>query len=216
MSSSLPASARSSSVSSLQERMLDENERVEDIPSRSEEPRSYGALGARVTGILEAAERAAEEIKAEARTQAAQLERQAHGDAENLKQTLTEETRRAREEADEFARDMRLAVEAYASQHRRQAEEEGRTIVADAERQAAEMRAAAENAIQQAEAEVRRRNDALRAEVRMLEQRKHDAVERLREVAALVDDVLPEGRGRDHQLADDLEPERRRAPTSGG
>jgi vacuolar-type H+-ATPase subunit E/Vma4 len=56
---------------------LDESERGEDIASEFEETHGYRALGARVTGILEAAEQAAEEIRAEARKQASELERQA-------------------------------------------------------------------------------------------------------------------------------------------
>jgi hypothetical protein len=38
---------------------------------------------------------------------------------------------------------------------------------------------------------VRRRQEELRSEVRVLEQRKRDALERLREIAAAVQDVLP-------------------------
>src|SRR5438067_13393864 len=97
---------------------------------------------------------------------------------------------------------MRLAVEAYATQHRRQAEEEARKLVGDAERQANSMREAAEEMVRQVEGDVRRRQEQLRAEVRMLEQRKRDSTERLREVAALVQDVLP---SREESLPNDLE-----------
>jgi len=86
---------------------------------------------------------------------------------------------------------MRLAVEAYATQHRRQAEEEGRTIVAEAEKQSTMMRETAEKMLRQVETDVRRRQDELRGEVRKLEQRKREALERLREIAAAVQDVLP-------------------------
>jgi hypothetical protein len=52
---------------------------------------------------------------------------------------------------------------------------------------------------------MRRRQDELRGEVRMLEQRKLDALERLREIAAAVQDVLPS----EDSLTRDLEPQRR-------
>ena len=44
--------------------------------------RSYAALGDRVTGILEAAEQAAAEIREEARELVADLEREARAEAE--------------------------------------------------------------------------------------------------------------------------------------
>ena len=69
------------------------------------------------------------------------------------------------------------------------------------------MREAAEQMVRQVESDVRRRQDQLRAEVRMLEQRKRDAVERLEEIAALVQDVLP-SRERDGSLIGDLKPKR--------
>jgi len=56
--------------------------------------------------------------------------------------------------------------------------------------------------VREAEGDVRRRQEQLRAEVRMLEQRKRDAIERLREIAALVQDVLP---SREESLPRDLE-----------
>jgi hypothetical protein len=69
------------------------------------------------------------------------------------------------------------------------------------------MRETADQLIREVESDVRRRQEQLRAEVRMLEQRKREAVERLQEVAALVQDVLP-GPERDESLARDLAPQR--------
>jgi hypothetical protein len=170
--------------------MQDENDSAEETRLAG-----YAALGDRVTGILEAAEQAGEEIRADARA-----------DAERLKQELTAEARALRAEAEEYARDMRLAVEAYAKQHRRQAEEEARGIVAEGERQSAATREAAEQMVRQVEADMRKRQDELRAEVRILDHRKREALERLREIAAAVQDVLP-----DDELARDLRPERARS-----
>ena len=91
-------------------------------------------------------------------------------------------------------------------QHRRQAEVEARSIVADAEKQSATIRETAEQTTRQVEADARRRQEALRDETRMLEHRKRDALERLREVVAAVQDVLPS----EDSLARDLHPQRSR------
>jgi chaperonin cofactor prefoldin len=57
--------------------------------------------------------------------------------------------------------------------------------------------------VRQVEGDVRQRQERLRAEVRMLEQRKRETIERLREVAALVQDVLPTP---GESIAEDLSP----------
>jgi len=182
----------------------DENGRADDLAGGRAEPQGYGALGDRVSGILEAAEQAAADIRDDARTLAGDLEREARAEAERLKRDLTSEARSLREEAEGYARDMRLAVEAYATQHRRQAEQEARTIVADAEKESTTMRETAKQMVGQLEADAGRRQEELRGEVRVLEHRKRDALERLREIAAAVQDVLPS----DEALQRDLRPER--------
>ena len=191
--------------------MVDETSRAGGPePQPAPESRRFGAVGEHVAGILEAAEQAAERIRQEARREAAELERLAVVEADRLKDELTREAREIRGEAEEYARDMRLAVESYATQHRRQAEQEARELIAEAERQSAGSREAAEQMVRQVEADVRNRQDKLRAEVRMLEGRKRDAIERLREIAALVQDVIPTGE-RQKSLVRDLKPERQPA-----
>jgi len=118
---------------------------------------------------------------------------------------LTADARGLREEAEGFARDMRLSVEAYAKQHRRQAEEEARSVIAEAEKESTSMREGAEQMVRQVEGDVRRRQEELRGEVRMLEHRKREALERLREIAAAVQDMLPA----EDSIARDLQPQTR-------
>jgi len=187
--------------------MHEENGRTDEISAGHPAPQGYGALGDRVTGILEAAEQAAAEIREDASQLAGDLEREARAEAERLKQELTAEARNLRDEAEGYARDMRLAVEAYAKQHRRQAEEEARSLVAEAEKQSTTMRETAEETMRQVEADVLRRQDDLRSEVRMLESRKRDALERLGEIAAAVQDVLP---SEESSLSRDLQPQQTR------
>jgi hypothetical protein len=76
--------------------------------------------------------------------------------------------------------------------------------VAEAEKESAGMRQAAEQTVREVEADVRRRQEELRGEVRVLEHRKREALERLREIAAAVQDVLPA-----EELARDLQPQAR-------
>jgi chaperonin cofactor prefoldin len=73
------------------------------------------------------------------------------------------------------------------------------------------MREASAQMVRQVETEVRDRQEALRAEVRKLEHRKRDALERLHELAAALQDLLPGG----ESLARDLRPERAARGPSG-
>jgi hypothetical protein len=210
----LPAYARSTNfplANGKERSVVDGNGLTEETPA---EPRGYAALGERVTGILEAAERAAEEIRRDAKQQASEHDRAARTDAERLTKELTEEARSLHAEAEQYARDMRLAVEAYSTQHRRQAEEEGRKIVADAEGQASTMREAAEQTVREVEGDIRRRQEKLQAEVRLLEQRRREALEQLREIAALVQEVLP-ATEREESMIGALRPEPGGAPATG-
>jgi hypothetical protein len=191
----LPAYARSTNFPLARGKewpVVDGNGLTEEMAaSTPAEPRGYAALGERVTGILEAAEQAAEEIRRDAKQQASEHDRAARAEAERLTKELTEQARSLHAEAEEYARDMRLAVEAYSTQHRRQAEEEGRKIVAGAEEQASTLREAAEQTVREVEGDIRRSQEKLQAEVRRLEQRRREALEQLREIAALVQEVLP-------------------------
>ena len=65
--------------------MQEEIGRASDAPAEQAQPPGYAALGDRVTGILEAAERAAGEIRDDARKLAHDLEQQARAEAEQLK-----------------------------------------------------------------------------------------------------------------------------------
>jgi cell division septum initiation protein DivIVA len=67
--------------------------------------RSLGATppsASAVTGILEAAERAAEQIRRDAKQQASEQDRAARADAERLTKELTEEARSLHVEAEEL------------------------------------------------------------------------------------------------------------------
>ena len=112
-------------------------------------------------------------------------------------------------EAEEYARDLRLAVEAYASARRREAEDEARRIVAEAEARARELRGDAERQAAEVEAAARRRAEELRGECHALEERRRRALEGLQEIAAQLQDLLPQRRD-EETLPEALSVKRRR------
>jgi hypothetical protein len=131
----------------------------------------YEDLGARVAGVLAAAEQAAEQIQTDA-----------EGAAERL-----------RREADEYADDVRAAVEAYAAQQRREAEEQARTTIAAADAEARAMREAAQAMAARLEEEARRGTLKVREDTRALEDRRQRALDDLREIAATLQDLVQAG-----------------------
>jgi len=147
-------------------------------------------VGSRVSAILAAAERAAEELKTEAKREVSELLGRAESDAAARISELTAEAERTRGDADDYASDVRLAVDAYASQHRREAEEEGRRAVAEAEEQSRAMRETAEDMARQIDGDARRKVEELRQEIKLLEDRRERAFQSLRDVAAQLEDVL--------------------------
>jgi hypothetical protein len=159
-------------------------------------------IGAKVNGIIEAAEKAAQEIVdgAEAKA-AAQIDE------------LTRDATQLRDEADEYARDMREAADSYGTQHRRSVEEEARRLLADTEAKAKETLETAEREAGRILLEVSERHDSLKREARMLEERKQRVLESLRDLAAQLQDALVEpveGRPREETLEEALDVERRR------
>ncbi len=104
----------------------------------------------RVAGVLQGAEEAAEQRLAEARSEAAAIQRQAEIDAE----LQTEQAERVRAEADEYMANVRLAADAYASQRQADALEQSRKLLEQAELEARSLR--------KADAESKSADDAIR------------------------------------------------------
>jgi vacuolar-type H+-ATPase subunit H len=159
-------------------------------------------IGAKVNGIIEAAEKAAAEIVdgAEAKA-AAQIEE------------LTREASELRAEADEYARDMREAADSYGTQLRQSTEQETRRLLADAEAKANETLETAELEAERILRDVGERHDSLKREARMLEERKQRVLESLRDLAAQLQDALvepTESRPTEETLEEVLDVERRR------
>lgn len=175
---------------------------MEDRPEGENGTQAQPDIGARVNGIIEAAERAAAEILGGAEAKAnARIEE------------LTRETRELRDEADQYARDMREAADSYGTQHRRSAEEEARRLVSEAEAKARELVGGAQRESERIQQEVGQRHEALKREARMLEERRHRVLESLRDLAAQLQDALVEPSAvgpRDASLEEALDVERHR------
>lgn len=172
----------------------------------------HAETGTRVAAVLNAAEDAAETIRAEARRQADELVRQAKADAVARAEELTRDAERLRAEADDYARDIRAAVDSYGTQARREAEEDARKVLAEAEAQARATREAAQAMATRTEEDTRRRHESLLRESKSLEERRQRVLDGLRDLAAQLQDALVEPTSRDanESLADALDVERRR------
>jgi cell division septum initiation protein DivIVA len=186
-------------------------EEVTPFAQPSQETSSYADVGDAVTGVLRAAQEAAEKIRSDAENHAREVVERAHGEASARIEELTREAKRARSEADDYAGDVRSAVDSYATQQRREADEEARRIVEDAEEQARATREAAQAMADQQGSEARSRYASLRDEVRALDERRTRITTDLRELAAQLNDLVPEPSPTAHEteLLDALEVERR-------
>jgi cell division septum initiation protein DivIVA len=170
-------------------------------------------VGSRVTGILEAAEQAAEQIRSDALREAHDTLRRAEADAQVRIDELTREAERIRAEADDYARDIRQAVDSYGTQARREAEEQARQELTGAEQEARAVREAAQEMAEQIQAEARRRHETLHREAKALEERRQRVLDGLRDLAAQLQDALVEptrATREDDSLVDALDIERRR------
>ena len=108
---------------------------------------------------------------------------------------------------------MREAADSYGTQHRRSAESEARDVLAAAEEEAKKVREAARAKAEQLESDVGQRHEILKREVRMLESRRQQVLEGLRDLAAQLQDAIVEPgekAAQDEALMDALDVERRR------
>jgi vacuolar-type H+-ATPase subunit E/Vma4 len=187
---------------------------ISEFEARAEErPASeYAGVGARVTGILAAAEQTAEQIRSDALREAHETIRRGEADAQTRIEELTREAERVRLEADDYARDIRQAVDSYGTQARREAEEEARALVGSAEEQARSIREAAQAMAEQIQADAQRRHETLHREAKALEERRQRVLDGLRDLAAQLQDAIVEPARADDadSLVDALDVERRR------
>jgi vacuolar-type H+-ATPase subunit H len=192
----------------------DEQPEFETSGSDEETPANGSRdVGSRVTGILEAAEQAAEQIRSDALREAHETIRRAEANAKVRIEELTREAERTRGEADDYARDIRQAVDSYGTQARREAEEQARQALTTAEDEARAVREAAQAMAEQIQADARKRHEFLNREAKALEERRTRVLDGLRDLAAQLQDALvePTRAGReDDSLVDALDVERRR------
>jgi hypothetical protein len=173
-----------------------EREEVTDRPGSSGAPVSDGgssdpgAVGEHVSAILRAAEDAAAQIRADARRLSDGLLQQAREAAQAKIAELTEEAERSRREADEYARDMRMAVEAYAKKHRQDAEEAAGQLTEEAEARAKSVLESAQESARRIEEGARRHQENLRSETQRLEERRRQALTGVRELMAVLQELL--------------------------
>jgi cell division septum initiation protein DivIVA len=159
--------------------------------------KSYADIGDRVAGVLSAAEDAAQQIRADART-----------DAEGILGSAKTQAERLRREAEAYDAEIRGAVETFASERRREADAEIQRLLTESETQARATRQAAEAMARQIEADGVRRGQALRDESKVVEERLKKALVGFRRITAELEDLVGAGAPGEsgESLADALKP----------
>jgi hypothetical protein len=181
-----------------------EDEAVQEKPTS----RDYAQFGDRVAAVLQAAEEAAEQIRADAKASAEQMTRQAEQEANTRLEESRKEAERVRTEAHTESKNTREAVELYATNHRREAEERAGKLLSDAETQARASREAAEAMAQRIEESARSLEDEAREQERMIRGRMQRYLAALRDVSRQMEDVLGEPAGGGETLVEALDVER--------
>lgn len=189
--------------------------------------RDYDGFGKRVIGILEAAEAAAAQIRAEADDEAARIRGEADDEAARIRAESVDASADIRKAAEDEAQVYLARAEQAASQvrgdaavsaeeilstadadsasRREEAEAEAQRIVADAESQALAFHEAAAEKARLIQVATREREDMLRAQVQPLEENLRRALEAFRGMSAQLQELLADLPGStDESLVDAL------------
>jgi cell division septum initiation protein DivIVA len=178
-------------------------------PRDESRPSDAGAVGEHVSAILRAAEDAAELIRGDARRLSDELLQEARRTAQAKIAELTHEAEESRREADDYARDMRMAVEAYAKKHRQEAEQGARQLTDEAEARAKSVLASAQEGAREIEEGARRHHETLQAETHRLEERRKQALRGVRELMAILEELLDDANEAPGQPLDETLTDRR-------
>jgi hypothetical protein len=154
--------------------------------------RGYAEFGDRVAAVLQAAEEAATQMRADASKAAEQMTRQAEQESKSLLEKAKSEAQRVRVQADTEAKNTREAVESYATNHRREAEEKASKLLSEAERQARASREAAEAMARQIEERAQTLGEEVREQERMIRGRMQRYLAALRDVTGQIEEVIGE------------------------
>jgi hypothetical protein len=165
----------------------------------------YDEVSKGVAGILEAAEVAADEIRAQAVEAAAGIRKAAEDEARVLLAKAEQEAAKVREAADQSTNERRAAFDAELEGRRKQVEEQAQRMLADARAQAGVLHEAAAERAKQVEQAARERQDALRAQAKPLEDNVQRAIETFRGLGVELESLLADVSGRANlSLVDDL------------
>jgi hypothetical protein len=147
-------------------------------------------LETRVAGIVEAAKQAAEQIRTDARNEAASIRREVEEAAAARSRAADQEAERLRTDAEREAGELRRRGEGDASQRRREVEEQARKALADADAQARATREAAAEMAKRIEGSARAREATLQRETEPYEMRLRQALTGLRELTSQLEELV--------------------------
>jgi hypothetical protein len=139
----------------------------------------YDGVGKHVIGVLEAAEIAGAQIRAEATDKAAEIREAAEAEAEGYLQ-----------KAEQEAAEVRSAAEASAAETRSAAEELAASRLEEAEEKAEAIRLAAEERVRELELAARERHGLLRDQLQPLEENLRRALQAFRGISGELEELL--------------------------
>jgi vacuolar-type H+-ATPase subunit I/STV1 len=151
---------------------------------------THADLGARISGVIKAAEELAEQIRSDAHDEAARIRRDGETAAVATIQKAEQDGALVRSNADEYAADVRATGESYASEHRRAAESEVAKLLSEADAQARHLREAAEEMSSRIEAAALRRRDEIEERTRVVESKLRRFQAGLAAIAQDVEELL--------------------------
>lgn len=180
--------------------------------------RDYEGFGKKVIGILEAAEAAADQIRAEAMDAAAETRAEGVDAAADIRKAAEDEAQvyvaraeqeavTVRNDAEASAKDALSAAEADSAARVQEAEAQAQKAIADAESQVVAVHEEAVEKARQIQQAAREREDVLRAQVAPLEENLRRALEAFRGISGQLEELLADLPGStfaDNSLVDDL------------
>ena len=157
---------------------------------------SFDEIGTSVAGILQAAEAAADQIRAEAVKAATGIREAADDEAKARVARAENEVTKLRREAQVKAKEAQSAAEAELESQRKEAEAQVRSILAAAKTQARAVHDAAEEEARAIEVAAREREAALRAQVQPLEENVQRLLETVRFIGGQLEEAVADIPGR--------------------
>ncbi len=165
---------------------------------------AYDDVGKGVAGILEAAEVAADKIRADAAEAAAGIRRAAEDEAKVRLATAEQDAAKLRSDAEASVKELQSAAEVELESRRKEAEAQAQSVLADAQLQALALQESAEEGVRHIHDAARAREEALRARIQPVEDNVRRALDELRGIGGELGELVADLGQDDASLVEDL------------